>query len=141
MAEWVRETVNYITTNGSADIHIMHNVDIKLYGSIDMHQAKRGDDELICHEDRIISPFRRSISYEENFNVYMAVKRQQYGKYRLCLVIFDLKNDSYVLVEAAINRIIRRFLTKMNDRYKFLVFKNLHNYLYMNNVDFNNEDF
>ena len=37
MTHWVKETVDYFLNKGSAD---MYNIDVKIFGTIDMRRAK-----------------------------------------------------------------------------------------------------
>ena len=141
MTNWVKETVDYFLNKGNVD---MYNTDEKLFGTIDMRRAKYGDEELISQDDTIIIPFGRCMSNNDNYKVYMGVRHVYLGMdifNMVCVILYDIITESYVLTGAWANRIARRFIYSMHNGIRVLVFEDLYNHYYMSNVNFCDEEF
>ena len=139
MAEWVLETARHIINNGTNKIYT-HGTPV--YDVIDLQKFKEGEDVINFVDNDLQVSFVKFVTNDSRFYAYIGVKYLQTapGRYNSCLslIIYDIGSNSYLLSDVARTRKIERFRTKMYDNTKILVFKELYNFFYM--VDINYEE-
>lgn len=141
MTTWVKEVVDYVINKGTADMHIME----KLFELIDMNKVKKDEDELSYVDKSVTMTFRRYVTDSDNYKVFMGQRHQKIEEClyhsTLCIILCDIKSDSYVCIEAGLEKTAKRFAERMYSGLKTVVFRNLYNHYYMSDIDFCNEGF
>ena len=137
MSTWAEETFKYIVRQGYSKIYTYDQHPFDIY-QVDAFQS-RPETLTFMDEKHSINLYE----YCTKTNAYYAYAEKRYtlnNNYNyntyINIAIYDTESKTLLLSECDNCRLMNRFIFKMYNNLKALVFKKLHEYFYMTDIDY-----
>ena len=140
--DWVKETVSHIIKNGMAEISTLEKL---LHGHIDVSVIENEGETLSFTNRNHSISLTEQCTNDERFRAFCGSKHLLLDicKYytQNNIVIFDKQSKTYVSILIDTSRIMKRFRMNMYSGVKTIVYKQLYDFYYMTNINFDDVEF
>lgn len=137
MSEWTKETAKHIKNYATAHIYTKEQ---HPFGLLYLENLRIGEEQISLMDENHVIGLDRQITNDERYIAYVGKRHTliDYGKYRsfYIFVFCSLKTDTFLVLECGQSRLLDRFRHKMYNNLKILVFRELYQYYYMEDIDY-----
>lgn len=137
MSMWTKETAKHIKNYATAHIYAKEQ---HPFGLFYLENLRNGEEQISLMDENHVINLDRQIINDERYIAYVGKRHTlvDLGKYRsfYIFVFCSLKTDTFLLLECEPCRLLDRFRYKMYNNLKILVFRELYQHYYMEDVDY-----
>lgn len=137
MSVWTKETEKHIKNYATARIYTREQ---HPFGLFYLENLRNEEEQISLMDENHVISLDRQITNDKRYIAYVGKRHTlvDYGKYRsfYMIVLCSLKTDTFLILECEPCRILDRFRHIMYNNLKILVFRELYQHYYMEDIDY-----